>query len=75
MAPLVEAFPPWQLEERVKLKPDGSVRKDAINLRECKLKELVQYSCDLAGPQENPRTRVVCEPIVRLFRQYVSTLL
>lgn len=70
MAPLVEAFPPWQLEARVQRLPDGRRRKQPVDLRDCKLMEMVQYSCHLNGPQQDPRSVVICEPIVRLFRRY-----
>ncbi|KAG8624941.1 hypothetical protein KVT40_006692 [Elsinoe batatas] len=69
MPPPVEAFPAWQLPARVQYTPDGKKRKGTVDLRECKLKEMVQYACDLKGPRSNPRSMVVCEPIVRLFRQ------
>ena len=67
----VEAFPAWQLPARVQYTPDGKKRKEAVDLKKCALKEMVQYSCDLHGPRSDPTSKVVCEPIVRLFRQYV----
>lgn len=72
MAPPVEAFPAWQLPARVQYGPDGKRRKQAVDLRECQLKEMVQYACELRGTKNNPRSKVVCEPIVRLFRKSVS---
>lgn len=69
MAPIIEAFPPWQLGQRVNLTTAGKTRKDPVDLEKCALKELVQYECQLKGPKENPRSVVVCAPIVRLFRR------
>ncbi|KAK5120675.1 hypothetical protein LTR85_006033 [Meristemomyces frigidus] len=72
MAPLVEAFHPARLQQHVQYHLNGKARKPPVDLKQCKLKELIQYECDLRGPKENPRSRVVCEPLLRLFRQYVQ---
>jgi hypothetical protein len=69
MAPLVEAFPPSQLEERIQTKLNGKVQKPPIELKQCQLKEMMQYMCDLDGPKNDPQSRVVCEPILRTFRK------
>jgi len=69
MAPPVEAFPAWQLPSRVHFTPDGKRRKQPVNLSDCQLKEMIQYACELKGTPSNPRSKVVCEPIVRLFRR------
>ena len=69
MAPPVESFPAWQLPVRVQYTPDGKRRKTPVDLRDCELKEMVQYACELKGTRTNPRSKVVCEPIVRLFRR------
>lgn len=74
MAPLVEAFPAHQLEHRIQTTVDGKRRKTPLDLSECKLMELIQYSCNLKGPVNGAQSRVVCEPIVRLFRRYVFDL-
>ena len=71
MAPLAEAFPPSRLEEHIQHLPSGKKRKPPVDLTKCELKEMVQYHCDLDGPREDPRSRVVCEPVLRLFRKYV----
>jgi len=68
MAPLVETFPPRLLTSKLQYHPDGSYRKKPVKLPECKLKELIQYECNLSGPKNDPRTKVVCEPVLRLFR-------
>lgn len=69
MAPLIEAFPPSKLEQHVQRKTNGKAHKPPIELKECELKEMVQYFCDLDGPKEDPRSKVVCEPVLRLFRK------
>jgi len=69
MAPPVEAFPSWQLDTRVQFRADGKRRKTPVDLKDCQLKEMIQYACDLKGPLSNPRSVVECEPIVRLFRR------
>lgn len=74
MAPLVENFLPSQLEQHLKYHPDGKLRKPAVDLKQCGLQELLQYHCDLDGPQADPTTRVVCEPVLRLFRKYAHVL-
>ncbi|KAK4539639.1 hypothetical protein LTR36_010465 [Oleoguttula mirabilis] len=74
MAPLVEAFHPARLQQHVQYHPNGKARKPPVDLKQCELKELIQYECDLRGPKENPRSRVVCEPLLRLFRQCAGGL-
>ena len=69
MAPLVEAFPPSRLEQYVQRKPDGKVRKPAVDLKDCDLREMIQYFCDLDGPKGDPKSKVVCEPVLRQFRK------
>lgn len=43
-----------------------------MDLKKCELKELIQYECELDGPKQDPRSKVVCEPVLRLFRRYVN---
>ncbi|KAK6441827.1 hypothetical protein LTR95_001936 [Oleoguttula sp. CCFEE 5521] len=74
MAPLTAAFPPSKLEAQVQYLPNGKRRKQPVNLKECELKELVQYMCDLDGPKEDPKSKVQCEPILRLFRKCANGL-
>lgn len=74
MAPLIEAFPASELSERIVYKPDGQRRKSQDKLKDCALKELLQYDCDLQGPQNSPQSKVVCKPILRLFRKSVAWL-
>lgn len=76
MAPLVRMFPASSLPDHV-----NSINKnfrekrrkgDPIDLTQCPLYEMVQYSCN--PPQDGvPEPGVVvCKPIVRLFRKYVA---
>lgn len=69
MAPLVESFHPRNLEERVQYTTDGKKRKQAVDLKDCDLREIIQYSCDLNGPRKDPNSKVVCQPVLRLFRK------
>lgn len=70
MAPLVEVFHASELSQRVNNLPSGKTRKPAIqDLKDCDLKEIFQYNCDLNGPKEDPRSKVVCLPVLRLFRK------
>lgn len=71
MAPLIEAFHASELPERIAFHPDGQKRKPAIKdlKKECALKEMIQYDCQLQGPKNSPQSKVVCEPVLRLFRQ------
>nr|POE56252.1 hypothetical protein CFP56_50796 [Quercus suber] len=71
MAPHVEAFDASRLDHAIQQQPNGRRRKPPVDLQDCALKELLQYECDLNGPRNDPRTKVVCEPVLRLFRQYV----
>lgn len=68
MAPLVEAFHASDLTDYLKRKPNGKMRKPPVDLKTCELKELIQYNCNVDNPR-NQNSRVVCEPVLRLFRQ------
>ncbi|KAF2767342.1 hypothetical protein EJ03DRAFT_315939 [Teratosphaeria nubilosa] len=74
MAPLVETVPLSQLEKRLQFQLDGKRRKEPVDLKNCALKELIQYGCDINGPREDPRSKIVCQPILRLFRQCANEL-
>jgi len=69
MPPPIEAFPASQLENSIQYNTDGKLRKKRIDLRECELKKLAQYQCELnelAGVNES---KVICKPVLRLFRK------
>ncbi|KAI7210340.1 hypothetical protein KC333_g8274 [Hortaea werneckii] len=74
MAPMVETFPPARLQQHAQYLPNGKARKPSVELKDCQLKELIQYECELRGPRESPRSKIVCEPVLRLFRQCANGL-
>ena len=69
---MTETFHPARLQQEVQYVSNGKVRKAPVDLKQCELRELVQYECDLNGPKGDKKSRVVCQPILRLFRQYVA---
>ncbi len=70
MAPPIEAFPVSELEERVNIQLNGRRKKgEDIDLRKCKLLELVQYECGLRGNEKDRRAVIQCAPVVKLFRR------
>ncbi|SMQ45513.1 unnamed protein product [Zymoseptoria tritici ST99CH_3D7] len=75
MPPLVEAFHARELTSHINHLPDGKTRKPPVSdLKKCDLKELVQYNCELNGPKEDKRSKIVCDPVLRLFRQCANGL-
>lgn len=75
MAPLVPLFSASSLPEHVNtirrnFHEEKRRKGDPVELSNCPLFELVQYSCN--PPQEGiPQPGViVCKPVVRLFRRY-----
>ncbi|CAI7657227.1 unnamed protein product [Penicillium manginii] len=78
MAPLVPCFNAETLPEHVntiKRNFQDKRRKGPdVNLKECQLLEMLQYSCN--PPQEEiPKPGViVCKPVVRLFRRCAGGL-
>lgn len=76
MAPLVPLFSAATLPDHVNtvrrnFHEEKRRKGDPIELSNCPLLEMVQYSCN--PPQEGiPQPGViVCKPVVRLFRKYV----
>ena len=73
MAPLCPVFAAESLPDRVNVVRRNFIEKKRkgtqIDLNECPLMEMTQYSCN--PPQEGiPQPgQVVCKPIVRLFRR------
>lgn len=78
MAPLVPVFPADSLPDHVHTVrrnfQDKRRKGPPIDLKECPLLEMVQYSCN--PPQDGiPKPGVVvCKPVMRLFRRYTTYL-
>lgn len=69
MAPPIETFPASQLPYRIQVAANGKRRKGKkIQLSDCELREMVQYSCWLEGTKKDV---TICKPIVKLFRRCV----
>ncbi|KAB2568725.1 hypothetical protein BFW01_g384 [Lasiodiplodia theobromae] len=69
----VEAFPPEELAARVQFNAQGKRVKPPVDLEQCKLLEMVQYACDVEN-RNDPRARITCRPLVRLFRRCANGL-
>lgn len=72
MAPPVEAFPAFQLPDRVQITTKYRRRKKPVDLLKCDLMEMVQYSCNVEKDPRGGRGVIRCEPLVRLFRRFVD---
>ncbi|KAJ5707483.1 hypothetical protein N7488_007284 [Penicillium malachiteum] len=78
MAPLVPVFAADTLPDHINIVRRNFIEKkrkgEQVDLKECALMEMVQYSCN--PPQEEiPKPGVVvCKPIVRLFRKCAGGL-
>lgn len=73
MTPPVESFPASQLKQRVESTADGRRQKgEMVDLRDCELLEMVQYSCKLRR-DPGGEAMISCKPIMRLFRRWVTT--
>ncbi|KAF9741906.1 hypothetical protein PMIN06_007981 [Paraphaeosphaeria minitans] len=69
MAPPTPVYPVSSLLSEMNTLANGKPRKPPItNLRDCALKEMVQYKCNVDKPKPGKEPIVVCEPVVRLFR-------
>ena len=80
MAPLVPIFSADSLPEHTNIVSrnfqEKKRRKGApINLQDCPLLEMVQYSCNPPHDGIPQPGVVVCKPVVRLFRRYVMSYL
>jgi len=70
MAPPLDPFLSTDLDWRVQVQANGKRRKQPIELEKCALKEIVQYDCQVQHEDVNDKVgRIVCTPIVRLFRR------
>jgi inner membrane protease subunit SOM1 len=70
MPPPVTVYPLSDLESQIKTLPNGKARKPPVNLRDCPLKEMLQYKCNISISEiKGVQPTIVCEPVVRLLRQ------
>ncbi|KAK7183259.1 hypothetical protein DPSP01_011798 [Paraphaeosphaeria sporulosa] len=69
MAPHTPIYPASSLPSEINTLANGKPRKPPItDLRDCALKEMVQYKCNVEKPKAGAPPLVVCDPVVRLFR-------
>lgn len=72
MTPPVESFPASQLKQRVESTAEGRRQKgQMVDLRNCELLEMVQYSCKLRK-DSGKEAMISCKPMMRLFRRWVD---
>ncbi|KAF2257747.1 hypothetical protein CC78DRAFT_622378 [Lojkania enalia] len=80
MAPPIPTFPLSTLTSQLQELPHGKTRNPPLDLASCALKELVQYRCNLAAADGGPPAKgkpivIVCEPVVRFYRQCADGLM
>ncbi|KAF2798727.1 hypothetical protein K505DRAFT_192210, partial [Melanomma pulvis-pyrius CBS 109.77] len=75
MAPPLPTFHVSELPTKLNVLPSGKPRNPPIDLAECALKELVQYRCSAAKPKPGEKPVIVCEPVVRFYRQCAENLM
>lgn len=73
MAPLVPVFSAQTLPDRVNTVHRNFQEKRRkgpdIDLKQCPLFEMLQYSCNPPGEEPPQPGVIVCKPVVRLFRR------
>lgn len=80
MAPDTRPFPVSALPDRTNLTsknfgPEKRRKGPPVELAECALLEMVQYSCNPPDEEVPPRGLIRCKPLVRLFRRFVLSFL
>lgn len=70
MAPPTPVYPVSALPTEINTLANGKPRKPPItDLKECPLKEMVQYKCNISKPKsKGAQPVIICEPVVRMFR-------
>jgi inner membrane protease subunit SOM1 len=70
MAPPTPIYPASSLSTEINTLPNGKPRKPPIaNLRDCALKEMVQYKCNIEKSKvQGAQPIIICDPVVRMFR-------
>jgi hypothetical protein len=78
MAPLVPVFSAETLPEHVNITQrnfqDKRRKGPDINLKECALLEMIQYSCNPPSGEIPQPGVITCKPVVRLFRRCAGGL-
>ncbi|KAJ5197754.1 uncharacterized protein N7498_006871 [Penicillium cinerascens] len=78
MAPLVPVFSADALPDHVNTIQrnfqDKRRKGPAVNLKECALLEMMQYSCNPPSEEIPQPGVIVCKPVVRLFRRCAGGL-
>lgn len=73
MAPLVPVFSAETLPDHVNTVrrnfQDKRRKGPAVDLKECPLLEMMQYSCNPPSEEIPQPGVIVCKPVVRLFRR------
>jgi hypothetical protein len=73
MAPLVPVFSAETLPDHVNTVQrnfqDKRRKGPTVNLKECALLEMMQYSCNPPSEEVPQPGVIVCKPVVRLFRR------
>jgi hypothetical protein len=70
MAPPTPTYPVSALPTEINTLANGKARKPPIkNLKDCALKEMVQYKCNVQRPNiKGGEPIILCDPVVRMFR-------
>ena len=66
--PPLKVVPTASLQQHVNTTAKGKARKPPVQLEDCKLMEMTQYTCDIKG-RYSKDAEVWCKPILRLFRR------
>ncbi|KAJ5623494.1 hypothetical protein N7490_012099 [Penicillium lividum] len=78
MAPLVPVFSADTLPDHVNIVRRNFIEKkrkgEPVDLKECALLEMMQYSCNPPSEQVPQPGIIVCKPVVRLFRRCAGGL-
>jgi len=69
MGPPVNIFPAAELPERIQTTLKDRRRKDKVELEKCELLEMLQYECVVEDEGRDRDSRIICQPIQRLFRR------
>jgi len=68
--PPLRVLPLASLQQHVNTTEKGKTRKQPVQLEDCKLMEMTQYTCDIKG-RYSKDAEVWCKPMLRLFRRLV----